>query len=91
MRILKRYPDLASVSIAKSILEGEGMAPFIADENLASSDLPAIFATGGIRLMIPEEDYERACAILRDSETNAALPDDFDPNVPTSKAESPLS
>ena len=91
MRILKRYPDLASVSIAKSILEGEGMEPFIADENLASSDLPAIFATGGIRLMIPDEDYARACAVLRDSEANAALPDDFDPTDQDSKTESPLS
>jgi len=84
MRILKRYPDMASVSIAKSILEGEGMAPFIADENLAASDLPAVFATGGIRLMIRDEDHERACEILRESEANAALPDDFDPGVPVS-------
>ena len=91
MRILKRYPDLASVSIAKSILEGEGMEPFIADENLASSDLPAIFATGGIRLMIPDKDYERACEILRDSEANAALPDDFDPTVEPAETETPLS
>ena len=84
MRILKRYPDMASVSIARSILESAGMDPFIADENLASSDLPALFATGGIRLMIPDEDYERACEILKHSESQAALPDDFDPSVPTS-------
>ena len=83
MRILKRYPDLASVSIARSILEGEGLAPFVADENLASSDLPAVFASGGIRLMIPDEEYDRACEVLRDAEKNAALPDDFDPVVPS--------
>ena len=38
-----------------------------------------------------DEDYERACAVLRDSEANAALPDDFDPTDQDSKTESPLS
>lgn len=82
MRIVNRYPDLASAAIARSILEGEGLRPFIADENLAASDLPAVFATGGIRVMVPDEEYEQALVVLKDAETNAALPDDFDPGEP---------
>ena len=78
---------MASVSIARSILEGEGLSPFIADENLAASDLPAVFASGGIRLMVPDEEYDQACEILRDAEINAELPDDFDPTVPITEGE----
>ncbi len=81
MKILKRFPDTMAAHIAKSILEGEGIDAFIADENLANADPPVVFATGGVRLMVPDELLQRAQEVLA-SAGSAELPDDFDPGEP---------
>ena len=82
MKTVKRYPDTMTAHIARSILEGEGIDGFIADENLANSDPPVVFASGGIRLMVSDDVYERAHEILNRASEDTALPDDFDPGPP---------
>ena len=68
-----------TANIAKSVLMGNGIESFVADENLANADPPVVFASGGVRLMVADEDRDRAAAILMASEEGNVLPDDFDP------------
>ena len=82
MVILKRFPDSATANIARSILSAHSIDAFVADENLANADPPVVFASGGLRLMVADEDRERALAILDKNEAASALPDDFDPGPP---------
>jgi hypothetical protein len=79
MVILKRFPDSMTANIAKSVLMESGIESFVADENLANADPPVVFASGGVRLMVADEDRERAAAILVASTVGNELPDDFDP------------
>jgi hypothetical protein len=79
MVILKRFPDSMTANLAKTALMGHGIESFVADENLANADPPVVFASGGLRLMVADEDRDRAAAILKESEEGKELPDDFDP------------
>lgn len=86
MVIVKRFPDTMSAHIARSILAEDGIEAFVADENLANADPPVVFASGGVRLMVPDEDEERAHRILLEmdaGERHVELPDDFDPGEDT--------
>ena len=79
MIILKLFPDSMTANLARSVLMESGIESFVADENLANADPPVVFASGGLRLMVAEEDRDRAAAILLASEEGNELPDDFDP------------
>lgn len=79
MVILKRFPDSMTANLAKAVLLESGISSFVADENLANADPPVVFASGGVRLMVADEDRDRAAAILQESEEGNELPDDFDP------------
>jgi len=82
MVIVKRFPDTMTAHIARSILAAEGIEAFVADENLANADPPVVFASGGVRLMVPDEDEERAHTLLLEMDAgqrHVELPDDFDP------------
>jgi hypothetical protein len=81
MVTIKRFHDTMTAHIARSILQEEGIDAFIADENLANADPPIVFASGGVRIQVPDEDAERAWEILKgmdDKVTGFELPDDFD-------------
>jgi hypothetical protein len=77
--------------VARAILEGEGIDCFIADDNLANADPPVIFASGGIRLMVSDDDHERAREIFNRATEGSALPDDFDPGPPIQEDNIPTS
>ena len=79
MVILKRFPDSMTANIAKSVLEESGIGSFVADENLANADPPVVFASGGVRLMVADEDRMRAAEVLMANSVGNELPDDFDP------------
>lgn len=64
MKIAKRFPDTMTAHMARALLEAEGIEAFIADENLANADPPVIFASGGVRLMVPDKDLARAQEIM---------------------------
>ena len=87
---MKRYPDAIAANLSKAFLEKEGIDAFVADENLANTDPPVIFASGGVRLMVSDEDVERAQALLQQMESMHALPDDpvFVDEVPASDSRS---
>jgi hypothetical protein len=79
MVILKRFPDSMTANLAKSVLMESGIESLVADENLANADPPVVFASGGVRLMVADEDRDRAAAVLQENLKGSELPDDFDP------------
>ena len=59
---LKQFPSTVEASIARGILEDEGIDVQLSDEGIGDMRLgPAV---GGVRLIVREEDVERATAIL---------------------------
>lgn len=79
MVILKRFPNSMTANLARAALMEHGIESFVADENLANADPPVVFASGGLRLMVADEDRDRAATILVENEKGNELPDDFDP------------
>jgi len=85
MITITTYYYMMDAELAKSRLEDNGIQAFIADDAMCS--LGYIVAVGGIRLQVPEEDVERAKAILS---ANAAviLPNDPEMQADGTPAES---
>ncbi len=63
----------AHVQLVKSVLNDSGIAVFIPDENTAQTAPYLIFAIGGIRVQVTEENAEAARAII--AQLDAAAPD----------------
>ena len=84
MRSLKSYPDAVTAHLARNLLKRESIDAFVADEDSAAVIPPVVLASGGVRLMVSEEDFDVACTIMRNAESGLGLPDDFDPGAPNS-------
>ncbi len=65
--------DSASVQLVKSVLNDSGIAVFIPDENTAQTAPYLIFAIGGIRIQVTQENAEAARAII--AQLDAASPE----------------
>lgn len=52
--------DLQQALLVKSILEGNGIPAFVPDELTAQNAPPYMWATGGIRVQVPDEHVEAA-------------------------------
>jgi hypothetical protein len=63
----------AHVQLVKSVLNDSGIAVFIPDENTAQTAPYLIFAIGGIRIQVTEENVEAARAII--AQLDAASPE----------------
>lgn len=64
MVVVKTYLNTESANLDRSLLASEGVDAFVADENLANADPPVVFASGGVRLMVADEELPRAREIL---------------------------
>ena len=61
---LRVFYDLPQAQVARSILCANGIPAFLPDGYLAANNWGFIVALGGIRLVVPERNVERANALL---------------------------
>lgn len=69
----------AHVQLVKSVLNDAGIDVFVPDENTAQTAPYLIFAIGGIRVQVPEENAEAARAIIAQLDTAAPDSDQAPP------------
>lgn len=63
MKTVKEYPELMPAEIDRSLLEAEGIMCDILNQNLLYISY-APCADFAIKLVVADEDYDRACEIL---------------------------
>lgn len=64
MHTVATLSELAHAQILKSALEDAGIPAFIPDELTAQNAPPYLWASGGIRLQVPEDHAEAATALI---------------------------
>jgi hypothetical protein len=62
--VLNSYNTYIDAHIAKGVLEEEGISSWLKDENTVTIDPILTNAVGGIKVMVTEEDAQRALEIL---------------------------
>ena len=62
--LLNSYGNYVEAHIAKGVLEEEGIASWLKDENTVTIDPILTNAVGGIKLMVAREDAQRAWELL---------------------------
>lgn len=65
--LLKRFPSELDAQMAKGVLECEGIQAIVLRDDAGGME-PQFQLTMGVRLMVHSEDFERARAILDESE-----------------------
>ena len=63
LKLAAEFPNPVEASIARGMLEDNGI-PSVADGSTILSVFPVPEALGPVRLMVREEDYERAHYLL---------------------------
>lgn len=64
--ILNSYANYVDAHIAKGVLEEQGISCWLKDENTVTIDPILTNAVGGIKIMVPKADAQRAWEILND-------------------------
>ena len=64
MRVLKEYQSRMDAEIAKGFLENSGIKAFVSGDDDGGVN-PAMSATFGVRLLVSDEEYEKALSILK--------------------------
>lgn len=64
MTTIKLTTNLQEALLIKSILEGNGVAAFVPDELTAQNAPPYVWATGGVRIQVEDEQADAARRIL---------------------------
>jgi hypothetical protein len=62
MKTIRTYDNLGEAGFAQSLLEASGIDAALLDQNVGASG--EAFVMGGMRLQVPEEDFDRAVEIL---------------------------
>lgn len=83
--VIATFGTIAGAELARSALVAAGIEAEIADEEMVGINWLYSNALGGVKLVVPGEDAERALEIL----TNAASADDSLPEMPESLAAPP--
>ena len=68
---LQSYDNYIPAHIAMGKLEAHDIVCYLADENTVTIDPFLNYAVGGIKLMVAENQVERAIEILNDSSSTA--------------------
>ncbi len=75
METIATVAEIAEAQLIRSVLEGHGITAVIPDEQTAEIAPPYLWATGGIRVQVAEEDAATAREVLAtledDNATNA--------------------
>lgn len=78
--VLRRYRDMPTAFVEKSVLDAVGIECFLQDDNVVRMDWLWSNATGGIKLLVREKDAEEAEKIL--SQTPPSEPPSSDNREP---------
>lgn len=79
MKVVARFFAPTDAFMMKSCLESNGVDATVADANLVQVYEFLTTAVGGVRVLVPDEQFERAQEILRAYEAGEfQLDDDFD-------------
>jgi len=78
-------PELSDAYLLRSMLEANGIAAFIPDENTAQTDWNYITAIGGIRVQVPSDLAEKARPILAEFRENLSRETGTDEKMPRSR------
>ena len=65
-KIIATFPYSTEAQITKSKLEAEGISVILLDEKTIDSDPLISQAIGGVKLLVPDEDFERAVNIYNE-------------------------
>ena len=77
--VVARFTTIGEAEIARSALRASGIEVAIADEHIIAIDWLASNAVGGVKLLVREEDRDRAARIIAGGEVEEdALADDVD-------------
>lgn len=77
MKTVAILSDLNEAQLLKSMLESEGLSPFLPDENTIQVDWLLLNAIGGVRIQVPPEQFPAAEVVLDDFFTNLKKPLEF--------------
>jgi hypothetical protein len=77
MRVIASYFEATEAYIAASVLDAEGIPFEIRDEHVVGVGWLYSQATGGVKLLVPDDVADRAAALLG-ADRSAAVPDDPD-------------
>ncbi|MCB9201938.1 MAG: DUF2007 domain-containing protein [Flavobacteriales bacterium] len=61
---LKTFTNSAQANIYKSMLEANGIKAFLFDEMTSLTNAEINFSSGGVRLMVNQEDVEKALEFI---------------------------
>ncbi|MBK1878565.1 hypothetical protein [Pelagicoccus mobilis] len=64
MRVVARYQKADDAYLAASVLEGSGLSPHIRDGHTIGVDWFYSQAIGGVKLEVPEGEFEKAVELL---------------------------
>ncbi len=65
--IIKRFNNPVDANIAKGLLESNNIDCTLHDENTTYANPVNIAALGGVKLLVKEEDYEKALKIFEEA------------------------
>jgi hypothetical protein len=85
---IARYIDLQEAQIAAGMLQAQGFAVHLQNEQLGAVDFLVRQAIGGFGLWVAEDEEEDAKAVLADAAARAA---DFEPDPELAARPRPLS
>ena len=74
--LLRTCTTLVEARFLCSVLEGSEIDCYLPDEHMASVQPGAEIALGGIRMMVPSDELERARDVLAQADQSAASLDD---------------
>lgn len=72
MQTIATLSELAHAQLLQSALESAGIPTFMPDELTAQNAPPYLWASGGVRLQVPDEHAENARAIIAALESGDA-------------------
>lgn len=72
LRLLRSFDNFFPANILLTRLQSDGVESYLMDENTVTIDPLLSNAIGGIKLMVPEEQWETAIALLRQYDTRTA-------------------
>lgn len=68
---IKTYPNRAEADLAKSFLQEHGIKAMVSADDYGGMGPHVLWGTGGVRLMVREEDNETALRLLEDEANRA--------------------
>ncbi|HEU5078313.1 MAG TPA: DUF2007 domain-containing protein [Opitutaceae bacterium] len=64
MKTVASFGSPMEAQMLRARLEGSGIAAFLRDENMVTLDWLASNAVGGVKVDVPDDDYEKAMELL---------------------------